>query len=349
MLPQQLIEKFFKNECSDEERLAVFTYLETHPETLHNYLKDEDWHNFVPNENLPEAISKKLFKAIRFKIYKKQLIVKRIGYSLAAASVIVMAIVGLKLFYTGTKKESVFAQNKAIITKQKQLAVRVNTTDHNMQILLDDGSIVELSPKSSVLFNTPFVKDNKRTIYLTGEAYFKVAKDKTKPFTVFSGDIATTALGTSFTIKAFEADNYIKVHLHTGKVVVKSADQLHKKLDKELYLLPDNILLYDKLKMLASINQLDSKNNLVKLDNTAGNNYRVPNWFMFNNQSLSQVLDQLEEIYDVNIFYAGKDVSSMYVIGKFDKTDSVENILKTIAKLNGLTVKKQHSSYIITK
>ena len=82
-------------------------------------------------------------------------------------------------------------------------------------------------------------------------AFFKVVKDKTKPFTVFSEAIATTALGTSFTIRSFEEDSYIKVHLHTGKVVVKSTDIGHKTLEKDMYLVPDNILMYDKTKMLA--------------------------------------------------------------------------------------------------
>ncbi|MBC7651017.1 MAG: FecR family protein [Deinococcales bacterium] len=350
MLTEKKVDNFLKNNCTAEERAEVLDYLEKHPEALNNYLNEDEWKAFVATDNLPKKDAEKIFKKIQFSIYKKQLLVTRFGYTLAAASVIVMAIIGLRLLSTTTKQNVSLAANKPTTVTEKQLVVRANTTDHNLQLIMEDNSIVELSPKSSISYNAPFVNDNKRVIYLKGEAYFKVTKNKTSPFTVFSGAIATTALGTSFTIKCFDADNYIKVHLHTGKVVVTSANEKRKKLDKTLYLQPDNILLYNKAKLTASINQLDASYNLVKInDAKTTNNYRVPNWFMFNNQSLSQVLNQLEEMFGTTIIYNAKDVSSMYIIGKFDKTDTLENILKTIVKLNGLTIKKQNGSYIISK
>ena len=69
----------------------------------------------------------------------------------------------------------------------------------------------------------PF-QNNKREIYLEGEAYFKVAKDKTKPFTVFAGALATTALGTQFRITAKKnTPGNITVKLFTGKVAIRSS------------------------------------------------------------------------------------------------------------------------------
>jgi len=136
------------------------------------------------------------------------------------------------------------------------------------------------------------------------------------------------------------------VHLHTGKVVVKATTDKIKVLAKNMFLLPDQILMYDKNTFLASINTLDKANNLIAVNDAS--NYKLPNWFMFSNQPMTQVFSQLEEMYGVEIRYHANDVNNMYVIAKFDKTDSINNILETIAKLNSLSVKREGTTYTIT-
>lgn len=347
MLNKDLIDKFLRRECSDHERQMVFAYLEKHPEALDEWLEESEWLHFTTEEELPKAFSDKMYANVeRVALRKPMFTVRRIGLSLvAAASLIVLAIAGYKLFFNEAK----VAQQAAIASLEKhdtKLTLRVNTTNQRIHLQMEDGSIVELSPKSSIAFNKPFVLNGKRDIYLKGEAYFKVAKDKTKPFTVYSETIATTALGTSFTVRSFKEESVIKVHLHTGKVVVKSANEDKKGLAKNMFLQPNQILMYDKITLLASINTLDKANNLVAVNDA--NNYKLPNWFMFSNQPMTQVFSQLEEMYDVEINYKVSDVSNMYVIAKFDKTDSINNILETIAKLNGLSVKRQGTTYTIT-
>lgn len=348
MLNKDLIDKFLRGECSDHERQTILDYLDEHPKAVDEWLEESEWLHFTTQEELPKAFSDKMYTNVeRVALRKPMFTVRSIGLSLvAAASLIVLAIAGYKLFFNEVK----VTQQAAIASLEKhndtKLTLRVNTTNQRIALQMEDGSIVELSPKSSIAFNKPFVLNGKRDIYLKGEAYFKVAKDKTKPFTVYSETIATTALGTSFTIRSFKEENFIKVHLHTGKVVVKSATEDKKRLSKNMFLLPDQILMYDKNTLLASINALDKANNLVAVNDA--NNYKLPNWFMFSNQPMTQVFTQLEEMYDVDIKYNASDVSNMYVIAKFDKTDSINNILETIAKLNGLSVKRQGKTYTIT-
>jgi len=347
MLNKDLIDKFLKGECSDYERQKVFSYLDEHPEALDEWLEESEWLHFTTEEELPKAFSDKMYAHVeRVALRKPMFTVRRIGLSLvAAASLIVLAIAGYKLFFNEAK----VAQQVAIASLEKhdtKLTLRVNTTNQRIHLLMEDGSIIELSPKSSVAFNKPFVLNGKRDIYLKGEAYFKVAKDKTKPFTVYSETIATIALGTSFTIRSFKEESFIKVHLHTGKVVVKATTDKIKVLAKNMFLLPDQILMYDKNTFLASINTLDKANNLIAVNDAS--NYKLPNWFMFSNQPMTQVFSQLEEMYGVEIRYHANDVNNMYVIAKFDKTDSINNILETIAKLNSLSVKREGTTYTIT-
>jgi hypothetical protein len=59
-------------------------------------------------------------------------------------------------------------------------------------------------------------------VYLSGEAFFEVTKDALHPFRVFSNEIITKVLGTSFTISAFDKAKDIEVTVRTGKVGVYS-------------------------------------------------------------------------------------------------------------------------------
>jgi hypothetical protein len=85
---------------------------------------------------------------------------------------------------------------------------------------LADGSTVELSPESSISYAAGFGKAATRDVYLSGEAFFKVAKNPNAPFRVFAHEITTKVLGTSFTVRSFEKDATIKVAVLTGKVSV---------------------------------------------------------------------------------------------------------------------------------
>jgi len=233
----------------------------------------------------------------------------------------------------------------------------VNTSNKAKRFVLADSSEILLDPLSEVTWNEPFT-NNKRDIVLKGRARFSVAKDKTRPFTVISGQLATTALGTQFTVTAFEQDDFITVQLYEGRVVVRPADPIHPKLKSNFYLVPGEELLYSTLQNTASVRRFIGDNTTAKNkehnEHSTADQPSLPvgdkgSWYMFNNQPLAQVFKQLEELYAVDIVYSEKDIEKMYFIGKFSKTDSVSNILKQITGLNNLTVTRQNNAYIIRK
>jgi transmembrane sensor len=219
---------------------------------------------------------------------------------------------------------------------------------------LADSSEVMLDPLSEITWNEPFA-NNKRDIVLKGRARFNVAKDKTKPFTVISGQLATNALGTQFIVTAFEQDEFITVQLYEGRVVVKGADSLHTKLKKDFYLMPGEELLYSNKQNTASVRRFIEGNTAAKKEvpeeRSAADQPSLPvekgSWYMFNNQPLAQVFKQLEEMYGVKIEYSSADIERMYFIGKFSKNDSVNTILNQIASLNNLTVSINNNTYVI--
>lgn len=132
--------------------------------------------------------------------------------ALSAAAVIAMIIASIWVFQSVTKNE---LENKlATITK-------VTGKGQKLTVHLRDGSTVKMNSGSSIKYNDYFT-DSSRVVYLTGEAFFEVAKDSNRPFKVITENSITTALGTSFNVKSQKLDNSIAVSLLSGKVSVEN-------------------------------------------------------------------------------------------------------------------------------
>jgi hypothetical protein len=293
-------------------------------------------------------------------------ITKRYGRSISyqimvriavAASILLLIGLGWKFrFFINDKGNTTVA---SILKKKKDSVTftmrhEINTSGHDKRIHLADGSLIVLTNNSEITFREPFV--GSRDIALTGKAYFKVAKDKTKPFTVASGDILTTAVGTEFSVTAIKNAHQIIVRLYEGKVVVKASDPDNARMKNDIYLLPGQQLIYGdqttvrveffKVKIQAPE---ESLNNELPADNPAiPENVDRP-YFMFNDQSLSKVLDNLAAIYNVKIIYDKNDVQRIYWTGKYDRSESLETILKRIGKVNDLLVIRENNDTYIVK
>jgi ferric-dicitrate binding protein FerR (iron transport regulator) len=231
----------------------------------------------------------------------------------------------------------------------------LNTSGKARQIILVDGTEILLEHNSEISFEEPF-RNNRRDIVLKGKAVFKVAKDKDRPFSVISGDIKTTALGTSFMVSAFPDSENILIQLYEGKVVISDADFLLRKLNDNFYLLPGQEFIY-RIKEAKSIVRLINRNNPAKKENKEVlplENPSLPkrdktSWYMFNNQPVGSVFHQLAEMYQTEIIFHENDVAKIYFIGKFDKSDSLENILREITTANNLKIIRKHNKFFITK
>lgn len=231
----------------------------------------------------------------------------------------------------------------------------INNSGKAKNIYLEDGSYIVLSDKSELSYKVPF-DAGRRDIFLSGKADFKVAKDKSRPFTVHCENLATTALGTRFTVSGDKLSENISVVLYEGKVVVKSEKEPGEKME-DFYLVPGQQLVYNKLKNVATLSNFNpgtsGHGEVTKSTKLANDNPTPPHhkgsWYMFNNRPLSEVFDQLQQMYNVNIEYSKKDISKIYFIGEFEKSDSIEKILKTIAISNNLTVKKEGNKFSVSK
>lgn len=116
--------------------------------------------------------------------------------------------------------------------------------------LLPDGTQVCLNAASHVFYPNKF-EGKTRTVYLTGEANFKVVKDSSKPFIVRSCNMSVMALGTEFNVKAYPEDKLVAASLIEGKVKVSCNDTLN------YILYPGEQVVFDKERCIADTNTVN--------------------------------------------------------------------------------------------
>ena len=218
---------------------------------------------------------------------------------------------GSKVVLDNNSNENIIEKSGLTISKTKdgQLIYKVsngvqkgNTVAYNTietakgnqyQVLLPDGTKVWLNAASSLKYPEVFT-GKERKVILTGEAYFEVAKDKTRPFFVRTVSSPkenkgqdVEVLGTHFNINSYMDDQSVKTTLLEGSVKV-SNDNSSKILKPGEQAVINNY-------GLGTIHILQADTD----DETAWKN----GLFRFSNAGLKSILNQIERWYDVKIDY----------------------------------------------
>jgi len=216
----------------------------------------------------------------------------------------------------------------------------VNRTDTAYWIDLTDGSRIKLFPQSRLTANKKLT--GTREIHLEGKAFFEVAKDKTRPFTVYSGHINTTALGTSFTITALSGTSAVNVELFTGRVVVKADNNRIK----DVYLQPGQQIRIDCITYQTKT--IDHRlNTTAHMQEQVIEKSETLDSFEFEQTPLEKVFTQLQQHFGKKISYTPKDIKGMSFTGKIDTAADPGKILNTIAAMNGLKVMGEKDGFLI--
>ncbi|HKG06124.1 MAG TPA: FecR domain-containing protein [Pedobacter sp.] len=233
--------------------------------------------------------------------------------SAAAAILICIGIVSI----ISRKDGNITLPSYQEISKAETLRTGFN---ERRKVTLSDGSIVILNGLTELKIDASYNKDS-RVLWLKGEAYFQVSKNKDKPFIVISGKTAITALGTSFKINNYTADHPVSIMLTTGKVSVgKVADQ---KIANKMELLPGE---------KADVTELSSE--FVK---TAFDPAEVENWksrrLVFSMATLREIRTVLKTTYGVEIETDSQPKKPIAFTGQF--TDqSLTDVLDAIGFSN---------------
>ncbi|MBS1736582.1 MAG: FecR domain-containing protein [Bacteroidetes bacterium] len=345
---KKLIERYYLGDCSDEEKGMIVNYFKNHPEELEEYFSESEWNLFPESNDLDPAITERMLEAIRENIRAKAS--RRKVFKRMAAAATLFILIGFAWLQLKVEKK-IIPENKLVATTT--LVNKTNETNAVEKINLPDGSVVTLFPKSTILYLPSFEGDS-RKVFLSGEANFDVFHDSTRPFSVVSREISTTALGTYFKVIAAPETGDITVKLYRGSVVIRNADKIQSVLNMDYYLKPGEAFFYNSVRKISGISKMEKKiknknRKSIELKEIPELSRELNNWYMFNNQSLAMVFESLKMIYDVKIVYNKSEIREMSFIGRVERVDSIENLLRDIAQLNGLRVIKNGKTFTITK
>lgn len=349
---ETLIQKFWSNQATKEE-------LKTLSELLLHY-KQNGIENIMDNlkeihlNQNDQLLSTQKVDAILNRVHEKLGIpqqqyqpaerkhnIRQVFWFAAAAACLTMVFMGVRyLVLNQNPAPNTIA--KKIDANKMLLIETVNKTDTIQNIALQDGSLIELHPTSAVSYYQPF-RDSSRDISLQGIATFKVAKDKTKPFTVFAADFATTALGTRFEINTL-LNHAVTVKLMEGEVLIKTMKQGQNPM-ADVYLTRGQKFTYNLNDKMAKIIGIDGKDIAQK----AGEKEKTKSnaELSFTSLPLNVVFQNLESELNIVIIYDLKSMSEKTFSGKFIKGDGAKKILDKIATQMGLKIRMDKGAFYV--
>lgn len=197
------------------------------------------------------------------------------------------------------------------------------------QFILSDGTKISLNCNSTITYAKVF-KGNNRDVKLDGEAFFEVAKDKTKPFTVTANGIKTTVLGTKFNIAAYKNLKQISVALVEGKVEVQTAEGRDK-----LILKPTEMAIFDK-----------KAGSLLR---STGNTSILSSWkdgnIVFNGSNFEDIATKLYNTYGIKLIDQTKNLKWNYS-GNFQRADYL-TIINSICFAKKIKYTQNNQTFIL--
>jgi len=312
-----LLEKYHRGDCTIAELDALRQYfLLEDTDELHAFLIKE-WEEAKQNKQAADQeLKAEIWKSIRRNVFEPSgaTVVKldenksrkkwMKGIAIAASLVGLFAI-GMWMWQPRLQKST--------------LVEKINTSEDIMKIDLSDGSVVWLNRNSEIRYGKNF-NDSIRAVSLTGEAFFKVAKNPNKPFIVQTDNVQTKVLGTSFNVQAFQNRETIEVALLEGKVDVGIiTDSI---ITNSETLEPGDLFAYHKI---------DKTHTTERFDDNAPYAWR-DGIIYFYRADVHEVAQTLQNWYDVTITIEQDSSIQGTLVHKFDANElTLEQALRGIS------------------
>lgn len=196
-------------------------------------------------------------------------------------------------------------------------------------LTFSDGTKVWVNSGSRLVYPAEFAKD-KREVYVDGEIYIEVFKDKNRPLIVKTKNMDVRVLGTKFNVMSYDSDDQQSVVLLSGSVQIETS-----KTPKTL--LVPNQMFYAKgqLETVSRVNVEDY------VSWTKG-------LYHFNSEDLGSIFKRLSRFYGVKII-CDSETAQLKCSGKLDLKDNLETILKDFSFLAPVSAVKENGEYRIER
>jgi ferric-dicitrate binding protein FerR (iron transport regulator) len=208
--------------------------------------------------------------------------------------------------------------------------VIVSTISNEVKALdLEDGSKVWINEKSSFSYPDKFVS-NERIVTLDGEAFFDVAGDASRPFTIKGGEADVSVLGTSFSFDTNNPNGLMEVEVREGTVEIRpngSSQTLVLTKNEKGFYDPQNKKFLEK--ELLSVSNAD---------------FFVTNKYRFVNSKYTFVFEVLSRVYDVDFVFGNEGLEDCEFTSpiEFDRNNiqSTINVIETAYSHKNLKLRK---------
>ena len=181
------------------------------------------------------------------------------------------------------------------------------------RLTLADGTKVWLNSKTELRYPVTF-NGEERKVFLTGEAYFEVTHDEGHPFIVSTDNMNVKVYGTEFNVNTYQK-GVIQTTLVNGKVGIRVNST-----GKEVILKPNQMAEFEEQSGTVQVKDVDP--------------YAYIAWrngeFVFERETIEEIMERLSRWYDVKVFYTNESVKQKRFTGVIDRYDDIEQVLRLI-------------------
>lgn len=184
-------------------------------------------------------------------------------------------------------------------------------------IVLSDSTEVWLDA-GSVLICSKYFDNHSRTLFLIGQANFKVTRDVQRPFTVKTTYIDVQALGTTFNVEAYSDMESTTTSLQEGSVLVKTKDGA-----QSMVIAPNEQIVYYHQSQKIVKNNIDAE--------------RKARWkdgdMVFQSSSFAYMMKSMERKFNVNIYYEARKYDNRYYTVRFAPDENLLHVLDILKEM----------------
>ncbi|HUX94398.1 MAG TPA: FecR family protein [Bacteroidales bacterium] len=316
-----------------EKLASILSGEETeNPDLINRFMKDDlhntgnIWKDIKDMSNIKNIDVEKAWQNVSSKISQTEIesadskvLTLRETLLRIAAAVLVLISIGTGAFYIYHKG--------AFST---QVAFSTGNDEKNLLVELSDGSRIFLNRNSELTYLKDFGKKN-RNVKLRGEAFFEIAADAAKPFTIDAGNATVKVVGTSFNIITSNNNSEVEVFVKSGKVLLSGSDN-----SGSIELDPGYVGKIDAGKTEKKIN-----NDLNYLSWNTG-------LLVYNGQTLDVVFKDLKRVYNMDIIAEDNSILENRWTSPIDN-QSQETIIRLICVSFNLSYTQDGNVYHLVK
>lgn len=327
-----LLERYLQHQCSSEEEKLVEEWFEKLGNNKSVAILDQ--RKKLVKDRMRRQLQANIKDTAHKSARTRQYVLPQYYLKIAAGLLLlVLTIYFLPFDFSGIKEQISF-EEKGTATE-----LEVTNPERFSRIIdLSDGSRVTLQPGSELRILKPFGAT--REVHLLGEGFFEIKRDVHKPFLVYSKEIVTTVLGTSFRVKAYEADKQITVTVKTGSVSVSNQSADNKsQLPKEVILKRNQKAVYDR-----------KENSIVTTlaDNPEAVQPLITLNMQYKKEQVNNIFRDLEEGYGIDIAFDEKMLENCLLTTTLINENFYERI-EIICKAIGAQYEVTDSGVIVKK